>query len=74
MRADLLTDDKRKKEERKERRGGKKGTSRMFYFHLHDNESFREKERERENLFVWKEQSFGFEGFATGRNNKDYRR
>lgn len=46
MRADLLTDDKRKKEERKERRGGKKGTSRMFYFHLHDNESFRERERE----------------------------
>lgn len=51
MRADLLTDDKRKKEERKERRGGKKRTSRMFYFHLHDNESFREREREGERTY-----------------------
>lgn len=42
-----MTDDKKKKKRRrKKREEGKRGTSRMFYFHLHDNESFREGRKE----------------------------
>lgn len=62
-----MTDDKRKK--KKERKGG--GKRALLECFTSICTIMRVSEREGGgNLFVRKEQSFGFEGFATGRNNK----
>lgn len=64
-----------KGEKKKEKRGGEGKRALLECFtSICTIMRVSERERGRENLFVWKEQSFGFEGFATGRNNKDYRR